>query len=104
MQLRMIYRTIRRWRRRWPRALRRLTRRWWPRRPAAPGELGPSPGVQAFLDGDTIRQVAYLADDPGIIDPQIDWPGALADAHGIVRDYIRRLQAALTGDNPHDPD
>ena len=101
MQLRMLYRMARRWRRRWPRALRQMLRRLAPRPPATGGDLSPSPGVAAFLDGQTIRQVAYLADDPGIIDPTIDWPGALADAHGIVRDYIRRLQAALTGDS-HD--
>jgi hypothetical protein len=86
----MIYR----WRRRWPRWLRRLSARWFPRPPAGDG-LAPSPGVAAFLAGDSMRQVAYLTPDPGIVDPDADWPGALADAHGVVRDYVRRLQTHI---------
>jgi hypothetical protein len=88
-------RSARRWLRRQPRWLRRLARRWAPLTPrSAEPELDPSPAVAAFLDGETVRQVAYFvgAADPGIIDPADDWPGALADAHAVIRSYITRLQ------------
>ena len=94
----MVQQILYRWTRRRPR-LRRVLRRlqWLPPRQPRGDDLTPSPGVAAFLDGETVRQVAYFVGsaDPGIIDPAIDWPGALADAHGVIRDYIRRLQTAL---------
>lgn len=84
--------------RRWQRARRRALR-WLGRRSAAPAatDVAPSPGVAAFLAGESLRQVAYFvgAADPGIIDPRDDWPGAVADAHGIVRQYVQRLQARI---------
>lgn len=89
----------------WERQIRRLAGRPAPR-PAAP-DLAPSPGVAAFLEGETVRQVAYFVGsaDPGIIDPRADWPGAVADAHGVIRDYIHRLQAHIAeqGQQPADP-
>lgn len=90
-------RSFRRWRRRLPRPLRRLFRRFERRDTPAGDDLTPSPGVAAFLDGESIRQVAYFvgSQDPGIIDPREDWIGAVADAHGVIRAYIRRLQAKI---------
>lgn len=90
---------------RWERQIRRLAGRRLAR-PDAP-DLAPSPGVAAFLEGETVRQVAYFvgAADPGIVDPRADWPGAVADAHGVIRDYIHRLQAHIAeqGERPADP-
>lgn len=87
------------------RFLRRLSRPWRRLRArlgrglAAPtaADLAPSPAVEAFLAGESMRQVAYFvgAADPGIIDPRDDWPGAVADAHDVVRGYTRRLQARI---------
>lgn len=91
-------RAFRRWRRRLPRPLRRLLARVSPHAPRTTGDdLTPSPGVAAFLDGETLPQVAYFvgAADPGIIDPREDWRGALADAHGVVRQYTTHLQQKI---------
>jgi hypothetical protein len=87
-------RTVGRLQRPWRRLLRPLIAA--PRAAADP--LEPSPGVAAFLAGETIRQVAYFvgAADPGIIDPREDWTGALADAHGVIRDHIGRQTAHIT--------
>lgn len=87
------------------RLLRRLSRPWRRLRArlgrglAAPTatDVAPSPAVEAFLAGESMRQIAYFvgAADPGIVDPRDDWPGAVADAHGIVRQYVQRLQARI---------
>jgi hypothetical protein len=92
---RTLYRLARRSRRtlgQLRRPLRRLLRPLIAASRAAADPLEPSPGVQAFLDGESVRQVAYFvgAADPGIVDPHDDWPGAMADAHAVIRDYIRR--------------
>jgi hypothetical protein len=80
------------------RPLRRLGWRWRSAlsRPRGDDD-GPSPAVDAFLAGETVRQVAYYvgAADPGIIDPRDDWPGALADTHAVIRGYIHRLQRRI---------
>ncbi len=92
-------RTFHRWRRRLPHPLRRLLARLFPQAPRTPSaaELTPSPGVAAFLDGESLPQVAYFvgAADPGIIDPRDDWRGALADTHAVVRSYVTRLQERI---------
>ena len=64
-------------------------------RPDVRARPEPGPAVAAFLAGQSLRQVAYLVPDPAIIDPAVDWPGAVADAHGVVRDYIAELTALL---------
>ena len=75
------------------RRVRRLFR--WPR--PQPEGVTPSPGVTAFLEGETMRQVAYFVGsaDSGIVDPREDWPGAVADAHGVVRAHIHRLNGRI---------
>ena len=91
---RSIARFVRQLSRPWRRLSTRLGRR--SAGPAAT-DLAPSPGVAAFLAGESMRQIAYFVGsaDPGIIDPNDDWPSAVADAHGVNREYMRRLQARI---------
>lgn len=93
-------RRFRRWLRRQPRWLRQAVAPWLhPIMPPPRSDgLAPSPGVQAFMDGESMRQVAHFVGDadPGIVSPRDDWPGAVADAHGVVRDYLKRLQDMIS--------
>jgi hypothetical protein len=108
---RSLVRSVRRLRRSLDRSVRRLQQAWHRRdlrlrtrrqqrsRPFAGSDyLDPSPGVTAFLAGESVRQVAYFVGDadPNIIDPRTDWPGAVADTQGVLREYIIRLQGRIT--------